>query len=62
MTHEQGKQVGKTIHPFSGKVELEKPLHLVIGSVSATSVLLSWGTLLKTSYEGNIMNDCLEDG
>ncbi|MEQ2209979.1 hypothetical protein XENOCAPTIV_006745 [Xenoophorus captivus] len=45
-----------------GKVELEKPLHLVIGSVTPTSVLLSWGTLLKTPYEGNIMNDCLEDG
>ncbi|XP_061647384.1 target of Nesh-SH3 isoform X5 [Phyllopteryx taeniolatus] len=46
----------------TGKVELEKPLHLVIGSVTPTSVLLSWGTLLKTPYEGNIMNDCLEDG
>uniref|UniRef100_A0A3Q2D2B1 ABI family member 3 binding protein n=1 Tax=Cyprinodon variegatus TaxID=28743 RepID=A0A3Q2D2B1_CYPVA len=45
-----------------GKVEIEKPLHLVIGSVTPTSVLLSWGTLLKTPYEGNIMNDCLEDG
>ncbi|XP_077393654.1 target of Nesh-SH3 isoform X5 [Festucalex cinctus] len=46
----------------TGKVELEKPLHLVIGSVTPTSVLLSWGTLLKTPYDGNIMNDCLEDG
>lgn len=46
----------------SGKVELEKPLHLVIGSVTPTSVLLSWGTLLKTPYESNIMSDCLEDG
>ncbi|XP_069563151.1 target of Nesh-SH3 isoform X5 [Brachyistius frenatus] len=46
----------------TGKVELEKPLHLVIGSVTPTSVLLSWGTLLRTPYEGNIMNDCLEDG
>ncbi|XP_006788264.1 target of Nesh-SH3 isoform X2 [Neolamprologus brichardi] len=46
----------------TGKVELQKPLHLVIGSVTPTSVLLSWGTLLKTPYEGNIMNDCLEDG
>ncbi|XP_044074014.1 target of Nesh-SH3 isoform X3 [Siniperca chuatsi] len=45
-----------------GKVELQKPLHLVIGSVTPTSVLLSWGTLLKTPYEGNVMNDCLEDG
>ncbi|XP_037831876.1 target of Nesh-SH3 isoform X2 [Kryptolebias marmoratus] len=46
----------------TGKVQLEKPLHLVIGSVTPTSVLLSWGTLLKTPYEGKIMNDCLEDG
>ncbi|XP_019956101.1 target of Nesh-SH3 isoform X7 [Paralichthys olivaceus] len=46
----------------TGKVELQKPLHLVIGSVTPTSVLLSWGTLLKTPYDGNIMNDCLEDG
>ncbi|XP_035460129.1 target of Nesh-SH3 isoform X6 [Scophthalmus maximus] len=46
----------------TGKVELQKPLHLVIGSVTPTSVLLSWGTLLKTPYEGNIMNECLEDG
>ncbi|KAF6718592.1 Target of Nesh-SH3 [Oryzias melastigma] len=46
----------------TGKVQLEKPLHLVIGSVTPTSVLLSWGMLLKTPYEGNIMNDCLEDG
>ncbi|XP_026150333.1 target of Nesh-SH3 isoform X8 [Mastacembelus armatus] len=46
----------------TGKVQLEKPLHLVIGSVTPTSVLLSWGTLLKTPYEGNIMDDCLEDG
>nr|XP_046179642.1 target of Nesh-SH3-like isoform X12 [Oncorhynchus gorbuscha] len=47
----------------TGKVNLEKPLHLVIGSVTPTSVLLSWGTFLKTPYEaGNIMNDCLEEG
>nr|XP_046259393.1 target of Nesh-SH3 isoform X2 [Scatophagus argus] len=46
----------------TGKVELEKPLHLVIGSVTPTSVLLSWGTLLKTPYEANVMNDCIEDG
>ncbi|XP_068614614.1 target of Nesh-SH3-like [Brachionichthys hirsutus] len=46
----------------TGKVELQKPLHLVIGAVTPTSVLLSWGALLKTPYEGNIMNDCLEDG
>lgn len=47
---------------LTGRAELEKPLHLVIGSVTPTSVLLSWGTLLKTPYEGNIMDDCMEDG
>ncbi|XP_034460162.1 target of Nesh-SH3-like isoform X11 [Hippoglossus hippoglossus] len=46
----------------TGKVNLEKPLHLVIGSVSPTAVLLSWGNYLKTPYEGNVMNECLEDG
>ncbi|XP_034069606.1 target of Nesh-SH3 isoform X10 [Gymnodraco acuticeps] len=46
----------------TGKVELQKPLHLVIGSVTPTSVILSWGTLLRTPYEGNVMNDCLEEG
>ncbi|XP_076841091.1 ABI family, member 3 (NESH) binding protein b isoform X7 [Brachyhypopomus gauderio] len=46
----------------TGKVNMEKPLHLVIGTVSPTSVLLSWGVYMKTPYEGNIMNDCLEDG
>ena len=54
--------INVNVHLFAGKVELEKPLHLVIGSVTPTSVLLSWGTLLKTPYEGNVMNDCLEDG
>uniref|UniRef100_A0A3Q1HWI4 Fibronectin type-III domain-containing protein n=1 Tax=Anabas testudineus TaxID=64144 RepID=A0A3Q1HWI4_ANATE len=46
----------------TGKVNLEKPLHLVIGSISPTAVLLSWGNYLKTPYEGNIMKECLEDG
>ncbi|CAN9498289.1 unnamed protein product [Ophioblennius macclurei] len=45
----------------TGKVNLEKPLHLVIGSVSPTAVLLSWGNLAKT-YDGNILDECLEDG
>ncbi|XP_058885851.1 target of Nesh-SH3-like isoform X16 [Acipenser ruthenus] len=46
----------------TGQVNLQKPLHLIIGSVTPSSVLLSWGTFLKTPFEGNIMNDCLEDG
>ncbi|TWW81082.1 Target of Nesh-SH3 [Takifugu flavidus] len=47
---------------FSGKVELEKPLHLVVGPVTPSSVLLSWGDELKSSYEGNILKECLEQG
>ncbi|KAM9494837.1 ABI family, member 3 (NESH) binding protein b isoform 8-T8 [Clarias gariepinus] len=46
----------------TGKVNLDKPLNLVIGTVSPTSVLLSWGPYAKVAYEGNIMNDCLENG
>ncbi|XP_076022087.1 ABI family, member 3 (NESH) binding protein b isoform X2 [Genypterus blacodes] len=46
----------------TGKVNLEKPLHLVIGSISPSAVLLSWGNYLKTPYERNVMNECLEDG
>ncbi|XP_017562076.1 target of Nesh-SH3 isoform X2 [Pygocentrus nattereri] len=44
------------------KVTLEKPLHLVIGSVTPTSVLLSWGTLLKTPYTETDLDDCIEEG
>ncbi|XP_058885191.1 target of Nesh-SH3-like isoform X11 [Acipenser ruthenus] len=46
----------------TGQVNLQKPLHLIIGSVTPSSVLLSWGTFPKTPFEGDIMNDCLEDG
>ncbi|MGH0146586.1 UNVERIFIED_CONTAM: hypothetical protein FKN15_043001 [Acipenser sinensis] len=53
---------GKHYETEVGQVNLQKPLHLIIGSVTPSSVLLSWGTFLKTPFEGNIMNDCLEDG
>ncbi|KAK1797569.1 hypothetical protein P4O66_000858 [Electrophorus voltai] len=45
-----------------GKVSLEKPLHLMIGTVTPTSVHLSWGTLLKTPYTDAHLEDCEEDG
>ncbi|XP_072542496.1 target of Nesh-SH3 isoform X2 [Salminus brasiliensis] len=45
----------------STEVNLEKPLHLVIGSVTPTSVLLSWGTLLKTPYTDTNLEDCIEE-
>ncbi|XP_056610324.1 target of Nesh-SH3 isoform X2 [Triplophysa dalaica] len=46
----------------AGKVDLEKPLHIVIGSVTDSSVLLSWGTLLTTPFTDSIVEDCVEDG
>ncbi|XP_023805197.1 target of Nesh-SH3 isoform X4 [Oryzias latipes] len=55
----QANDVKKTC---TGKVDLEKMLHLVITSVSPTAVLLSWGNHLKTPYEGDIRRECLEDG
>ncbi|XP_063068946.1 target of Nesh-SH3 [Engraulis encrasicolus] len=42
------------------KVDLKKPLHLVIGSITDTKVLLSWGTILNTPYTQQDA-DCPED-
>ncbi|MCI4378185.1 hypothetical protein PGIGA_G00213030 [Pangasianodon gigas] len=46
----------------TGKETLEKPLHLVIGSVTPNSVMLSWGTLLNTLSTETNLDDCIEDG
>ncbi|KAF1372021.1 hypothetical protein PFLUV_G00277150 [Perca fluviatilis] len=46
----------------TGQVDLEKPLQLLIGSVSPSAVLLSWRNSLKTPYSQDIMDQCLEDG
>ncbi|XP_037319204.2 target of Nesh-SH3-like [Pungitius pungitius] len=43
----------------TGTVDLEKPLHLAIRSVSLSAVLLSWENFLKTPYE---RNQCVEEG
>ncbi|XP_019716269.1 target of Nesh-SH3-like [Hippocampus comes] len=46
----------------TGKVNLDERLNLVIGSVSPTAVLLSWGNHLKNSFDRDILDDCLQDG
>ncbi|XP_077072609.1 target of Nesh-SH3 isoform X2 [Siphateles boraxobius] len=46
----------------TGKVDLEKPLSVVIGSVTQSSVLLSWGTLLTTSFMDSVLEDCIDEG
>lgn len=56
------KKRKKRWYLFSGKMELEKPLNLVVGPVTPSSVLLSWGDTLKNPYTGNILKECLEEG
>ncbi|XP_028428244.1 target of Nesh-SH3 isoform X1 [Perca flavescens] len=46
----------------TGQVDLEKPLQLLIGSLSPTAVMLSWRKSLKTPYSHDIMDQCLEEG
>ncbi|XP_051566424.1 target of Nesh-SH3-like isoform X3 [Myxocyprinus asiaticus] len=58
----QSVKVDEPKKQCTGKVNLEKPLHLVIGSVSPSSVLLSWGTLLTTPFMDSILDDCIDEG
>ncbi|XP_043104741.1 target of Nesh-SH3 [Puntigrus tetrazona] len=44
------------------KVDLDKPLNVVIGSVTESSVLLSWGTLLTSPFMDTVVEDCFEEG
>nr|XP_055071501.1 target of Nesh-SH3 [Misgurnus anguillicaudatus] len=46
----------------AGKVNLQKPLNIMIGSVTETSVLLSWGTLLTSPFMDTNVDDCFDDG
>ncbi|XP_065107771.1 target of Nesh-SH3 isoform X3 [Paramisgurnus dabryanus] len=46
----------------AGKVDLQKPLNIMIGSVTETSVLLSWGTLFTSPFMDTNMDDCFDDG
>ncbi|CAG07331.1 unnamed protein product, partial [Tetraodon nigroviridis] len=55
-------QINEVKKYCKGKVELEKPLNLVVGPVTPSSVLLSWGDTLKNPYTGNILKECLEEG
>ncbi|XP_043927542.1 target of Nesh-SH3 isoform X7 [Protopterus annectens] len=45
----------------ASQITRQKPLHLVVGTLTPTSVLLSWGILIKSQKSGILMNDCLED-
>ncbi|XP_056116650.1 target of Nesh-SH3 isoform X3 [Rhinichthys klamathensis goyatoka] len=58
----QSKKPEEPRKQCTGKVDLEKPLNVVIGSVTQSSVLLSWGTLLTTSIMDSVLEDCIDEG
>ncbi|XDV30392.1 hypothetical protein PO909_033322 [Leuciscus waleckii] len=58
----QSKKPEEPKKQCTGKVDLEKPLNVVIGSVTQSSVLVSWGTLLTTSFMDSILEDCIDEG
>ncbi|KAG1959748.1 target of Nesh-SH3 [Pimephales promelas] len=57
----QSKKPEEPRKQCTGKVDLDKPLNVVIGSVTQSSVLLSWGTL-TTSIMDSILEDCIDEG
>ncbi|XP_042316582.1 target of Nesh-SH3 isoform X2 [Sceloporus undulatus] len=47
--------------PCSGKTHTPKPLQLVIGTLTPTSVFLSWGILVNPKHDWTTMNNCGND-
>ncbi|XP_060129710.1 target of Nesh-SH3 isoform X20 [Zootoca vivipara] len=47
--------------PCSGKTNAPKPLQLVIGTLTPTSVFLSWGILVNPKHDWTTMNNCAND-
>ncbi|XP_061484199.1 target of Nesh-SH3 isoform X27 [Rhineura floridana] len=47
--------------PCSGKRTTPKPLQLVIGTLTPTSVFLSWGILVNPKHDWTTMNNCAND-
>ncbi|XP_053242182.1 target of Nesh-SH3 isoform X11 [Podarcis raffonei] len=47
--------------PCSGKTNTPKPLQLVIGTLTPTSVFLSWGILVNPKHDWTTMNNCAND-
>ncbi|XP_032076178.1 target of Nesh-SH3 [Thamnophis elegans] len=45
----------------SGKTKTQKPLQLVIGTLTPTSVFLSWGILVNPKHDWTTMNNCPND-
>ncbi|XP_038622080.1 target of Nesh-SH3 [Tachyglossus aculeatus] len=45
----------------SGKSRQRKPLHLVVGTLSPSSVFLSWGFLINPQHDWTLTNHCPND-
>nr|XP_033798556.1 target of Nesh-SH3 isoform X7 [Geotrypetes seraphini] len=45
----------------SGKKNSQKPLQVVVGTLSPTSVFLSWGVLVNPQHDWAVMNNCPSD-
>ncbi|XP_060090555.1 target of Nesh-SH3 isoform X2 [Heteronotia binoei] len=45
----------------SGQTKTPKPLQLVIGTLTPTSVFLSWGVLVNPKHDWTTMNNCAND-
>ncbi|XP_039390019.1 target of Nesh-SH3 isoform X3 [Mauremys reevesii] len=45
----------------SGKTKTQKPLQLVIGTLTPTSVYLSWGILVNPQHDWTAMSSCTSD-
>uniref|UniRef100_A0A9J7YLL0 ABI family, member 3 (NESH) binding protein a n=1 Tax=Cyprinus carpio carpio TaxID=630221 RepID=A0A9J7YLL0_CYPCA len=57
----QSKFPEETKKKCAGKVDLDKPLNVVIGSITESSVLLSWGTLLTSPFMDTVVEDCFDE-
>ncbi|XP_029433637.1 target of Nesh-SH3 isoform X28 [Rhinatrema bivittatum] len=45
----------------SGKNNNQKPLQVVVGNLTPTSVFMSWGILINPQYDWTVMNNCPND-
>ncbi|NWV00466.1 TARSH protein, partial [Upupa epops] len=45
----------------SGRTKNQKPLQLVVGTLTPTSVFLSWGILVNPQHEWTVTNNCASD-
>ncbi|XP_069060942.1 target of Nesh-SH3 isoform X10 [Pleurodeles waltl] len=45
----------------AGKAKVQKPLQVVVGTLTPTSVYLAWGVLVNPQYDWTVLNKCLTD-